>query len=303
MPFYLKNNRLLKGKILRNIYPIDTSVIPNHINSATANRLLNKDPNTDRLVYSSQNPYGGVGDAGFWTRNPNCWINGVTNISCFSPAQRSGALWYQRAGTLITKKHFILAKHFVFAILDGGTGIIFVDENNNAIKRNLVEYAYDNVGDIAIGVLDSEVPSNISIAKVLPPNYQDYMGYPQNILSVSLDQQEKAIVKLWTGLTNYIASGGNYQYAIIDSPIYSSLPSLQQYANFTENIVVGDSGNPSFIIIDNELVLLCCWHTPVSGPFITNRYDKVNELINTLSPNEGYSLTPINLDSVYHKYS
>ena len=170
MPIYLKQNRILNNKVRYNVYPINTNIISNHINNSTIARLTDKNPDTDRLVYSSQNPYGGVGDAGIWVRNPSCWINGVTNISCFSPAQRSGALWYQRAGTLITKKHFILAKHFVFAILEGGTPLIFVDENNNAIRRNLIQYAYDNITDIAIGVLDNEVPSNIKIAKVLPVN-------------------------------------------------------------------------------------------------------------------------------------
>lgn len=303
MPIYVKQNKLLGNKVRHSLYPIDTTVITSHINNSTIARLVNKDPNTDRLVYSSQNPYGGVGDAGFWTRNPSCWINGVSNISCFSPAQRSGANWWQRAGTLITRKHFILAKHFKFALLEGGTGIIFVDENNNAIKRNLIQYAEDNLTDIGIGLLDNEVPGNYTFAKVLPPNYQDYIGYPQNILAVSLDQQEKAILKVWDGLLNYIATGGNYQYAYITSISSSDPINFQPYSSFSEDIVVGDSGNPSFIIIDNELILLSCWHTPISGPFITDRYNKVNELINSLSPNEGYSLTPINLELVYHKYS
>lgn len=304
MPFYVKNNRIVKGKIFRNIYPINTSVIPNHINNSTIARLVNKDPSTDRLVYSSQNPYGGVGDAGIWVRNPSCWINGVTNISCFSPAQRSGAAWNQRSGTLITKKHFVLAKHFKFAILNGGTPIIFVDENNNAIKRNLIQYAEDNLTDICIGLLDNEVPSNIKIAKVLPPYYQDYMGYPDDILAVALDQQEKALVKVWAGLLNYTIIGGSYQYinAVSAGTNYVS-QSLQAYSIWNEDIIAGDSGDPIFVIIDNELVLLACWHTPWSGPFITNRYNKVNELIESLSPNQGYSLTPVNLDVIYHKYS
>lgn len=298
MSIYVKQNRLLGNKVRHSLYPIDTTVITSHINNSTIARLTNKDPNTDRLVYSSQNPYGSVGDAGIWVRNPNCWINGVTNISCFSPAQRSGANWFQRAGTLITRKHFILAKHFVFAILEGGTGIIFVDENNNAIKRNLIQYAYDDLTDIAIGVLDNEVPSNYTFAKVLPPNYQDYIGYPENILAVSLDQQEKAILKVWDGLL-----GGSYQYTYITSITSNDPSNFQPYSVFSEPIIAGDSGDPSFIIIDNELVLLSCWHFATSGPFVTDRYNKVNELIESLSPNEGYSLTPINLEVIYHKYA
>ncbi|MFM7796703.1 MAG: hypothetical protein ACKO7N_08055, partial [Candidatus Nitrosotenuis sp.] len=104
MPFYVKNNSLLKGKVYRNIFSIDTSIIPNHINNSTITRLVNKNPSTDKAVFSSRNPYGGPIDAGIWVRNSSCWLNGVNNISCFSPAQRSGAAWNQRAGTLITRK-------------------------------------------------------------------------------------------------------------------------------------------------------------------------------------------------------
>lgn len=258
-----------------------------------------KDPATTMPIYSSQDPYhNGLGR---FIRNPNCWLNGVSNISCFSPAQLSGAAWNQRAGTLITKKHIVLAKHFVFAILEGGTPIIFVDENNNVIRRNLVQYANDSVTDISIGLLDNEIPSNIKIAKVLPKNYQLYMGYPEDMLAVAIDQQEKAILKTWTGLLNYITSGVSYQYVNVVSPdVNYARPDFFQYVSFNEDIVTGDSGNPMFIILDNELVLLSCWHTPWSGPFITDRYDTVNSLIESLSPGENYSLTPVNLEAIYN---
>lgn len=301
MSIYIKNNRLLNNKIKYKNITINTDIIKNHINDNIINRLQNKNPNTDRFVYSSQDPYAnGIGQ---FIRNSSCWINGISNISCFSPAQLSGAAWNQRAGTLITKKHIILGKHFVFSILQGGTPLIFVDENNNVIRRNVIEYAYDDITDIAVGLLDNEVPNNIKIAKVLPTNYQNYIGYPTNILAVSLDQQEKAILKVWDGLLNYVTAGGSYQYSFLNSILSNDPISFQSFTAFSEDIVVGDSGNPSFLIIDNELVLLCCWHTPFAGPFVTNRYNKVNELIQSLSPNEGYSLTPINLDLVYHKYS
>ena len=299
MPFYLSGNRLRSNKI--KYTNINGNILPNHINSSTTNRLINKSPSTDMLVYSSQNPYGGPGDAGIWVRNPSCWINGVTNISCFSPAQLSGANWFQRAGTLITKKHFICARHFITNILSpDGTGIIFVDDNNNAIKRNLIAHEFDprtasngqvRYTDIAIGLLDNEVPDNIKIAKVLPTNYGNYLE-PNNLLAVALDQQEKAILKKWSGfsLNSYF-----------DLKFYDT--NLIYYNEFSENMVVGDSGNPAFLIIDNELVLLSCFFSTVGGPFVTDRYDAINEAINRLSPSQGYSLTPINLELVYHKYS
>jgi hypothetical protein len=296
MPIYVKQNRIYQNKVRHSLYPIDKSVITNHINISITSKLLNKTP-SDRLVYSSQNPYGGVGDAGFWTRNPNCWLNGVTNISCFSPAQRSGANWWQRGGTLITRKHALFAKHFATSIISGGTPLIFVDEYNNAISRKIINYGYD-LTDIAIALLDEEVPSNIKIAKVLPPNYTEYFkisGLDDDmILAVGLDQEEKAILKR----TSFVF--GNY--IVPNISVYNLLNTSPYYA-FTEDIVVGDSGNPVFLIIDNELVVLTTWWTPSSGPFITTRYDAVNSIINNLSPGEGYGLTPVDLELVYHKYS
>lgn len=279
-------------------YKIYKNILINHINTSIANKLIDKNPDNDRLIYSSQDPYyNGIGR---FIRNETCWLNGVSNISCFSPAQLSGANWRQRGGTLVTKKHFILGKHFQFTV---GFPIIFVDNNNNVIRRNLVSYAYDTAAtDIAVGLLDAEVPDNIKVAKVLPSNYEKYIGYPQDLLSISLDQEEKASVTVWEGLLNNIGTGGLYQYVYIQPLNNNSLPKYIQYSAFSETSVVGDSGNPLFIIIDNDLVMIGYWHTYISGPFLSFRYDAINTLINTLSPDEGYSLTPVDLASVYQKY-
>lgn len=301
--FYVGNNNVshlfINNK--RHLYPVDKTVVVNHINNSTSSRLQNKNPSTDRLVYSSQDPYAnGIGQ---FVRNTSCWINGIKNISCFSPAQLSGSAWNQRSGTLVTKKHILLCKHSKPSIISGGTPIIFVDKDNNVIRRNLIQSVDDVVGDISIGLLDNEVPSNIEIAKVLPLNYQDYIGYPENMLSVALDQEEKAIIKAWSGLLNYTTSAASYKYVNVVAPNLSYVsPSLHQYSTFTEDTITGDSGNPIFIILDNELILISVWHTPWSGPFVTDRYSQTNALINSLSPNQGYSLTPIDLDLVYRKY-
>lgn len=329
--FYLQSNKLYNNKILKKI--TDKNIITSHINITTTNRLSNKNPLTSMNVYSSQNPYGGANDAGIWVRNPECWLNGVSNISCFSPAQRSGANWWQRGGTLITRKHAIFAKHFVTSILpNGGTPLIFVDENNNAIRRNIIQYAYDTT-DMAIALLDNEVPSNIKIAKVLPTNFIDYvnvssfLGWVNETLidiqgfllkdsflyAVSLDEQEKASIKLWMGSSRAGPSndlGGlanfyryaNYNYLpnILPNPLVT--PMINNLLDWDDPIVSGDSGNPAFLIIDNELVILSVWSSINIGPFISARYNIINNLIQSLSPGQGYGLTPIDLEKVYYNY-
>lgn len=312
MPFYIQSNKLNLSKAHKKTN-IDKNVIPNHINISTSNRLFSKNASTDRSVYSSQDPYfDGIGK---FIRNPNCWINGVTNISCFSPAQLSGADWKTRAGTLITTKHIIQAKHYLTSILPGGTPLIFVDENNNVIRRNLMSYALDPDTDIAIGVLDSDVPSNIKIAKVLPTNFSTYIRVNNNnfvnfypyLYSVVLDQEEKAILKLFTGCYGGIST---ILTTITSSPLSQNQPTTMvpdpaQFYAWSEDAISGDSGNPNFIIIDNELVILSTFYTSIGGPFISNStiYSTINSLIESLSPGQGYSLTPVDLAAVYAKYS
>lgn len=287
----IKGDRVYKSSV------INKNIVRNHINNTFISKLTGKNANTDMLVYTSQNPYGS------FTRNPSCWLNGVSNISCFSPAQLSGANWFQRGGTLISPRHILLAKHFSINIISGGTPVLFVDDNNNVVTRKIIAIQSD-LTDISIGLLDSDIPSTIKFAKVLPKNYFTYITLldnfifqpdsPQLLYSLGLDQQEKAIVKRVSGVSNYVGTEN------IPNIFMYNLLSSDPFYSFTETVIVGDSGNPVFLIIDNELVVLTTWWSDISGPFISTRYDKVNEIMNNLGG--GYSLTPIDLEYVYYKY-
>ena len=107
MSFYTRQNKIFSGNKVYKNNSINKQVISNHINSSATNKLIGKNATDSLRVYSYQDPY--YNNLGQFTRNTNCWINGVTNISCFSPAQLSGAAWYTRAGTLITSRHIVLS--------------------------------------------------------------------------------------------------------------------------------------------------------------------------------------------------
>lgn len=279
---------------------IDKTVLPARINAFIAGKLQNKTASNAVAVYSSQDPY--FNGLGKFIRNPACWLNGVKNISCFSPAQMSGANWWQRGGALITRKHVLFAKHFAPSIITGGTPLIFVAADNTVIRRNIMQYETIPWDDVAIALLNSEVPSNIEIAKVLPKNYLDYfeIGSATPTYCVGLDQQEKALVKISTGLgtrtVNYDGASLTYRHFMINESF-----SGHQYQSFNENVIVGDSGNPVFYIINNELVVTTTWLTPVGGPFVSSApvYDTINTLLGALSPGENYTLTPVDLAAAY----
>lgn len=280
--------------------PIDKTLLPAKINAFIAGKLQGKTAATALAVYSSQDPY--YQGLGRFIRNPSCWLNGVTNISCFSPAQLSGANWWQRAGTLITPRHVLFAKHFAPAIITNGTPLVFVAADNTVIRRNVMQYALHPWTDIAIGLLNADVPANILPAKVLPKDYATYFDIAATPLySVGLDQQEKALVKRAAFLTTTLIAENN---VIVGS--YKNITTLDDpnndYTSFNELMITGDSGNPWFVIIDNELAVLTAWYfggQAAGGPFISDQFDKVNELINTLSPGQGYALTPVDLARSY----
>jgi hypothetical protein len=52
------------------------------------------------------------------------------------------------------------------------------------------------------------------------------------------------------------------------SPAYVSNTDIEVARAFGEGVRGGDSGNPIFTIVGNELVLLGCWHTGKNGDVI-----------------------------------
>ena len=70
--FYVKQNKIIGHKILKKSTAINRSVISNHINLSTSNRLIGKSASTDRLVYSSKDPYyNGIGQFIINTLSPS----------------------------------------------------------------------------------------------------------------------------------------------------------------------------------------------------------------------------------------
>lgn len=270
-------------------------VLDNHINSTILNLISNKDPSTDKVIYNTQNPY-----TNNFIRNTNCWLYGVGNISCASPAQMSGSLWYQRAGTLISPRHVVLAKHYTIGV---GYDLKFVADDNTVITRQLESMILDPNNDIAMYLLDSDVPNSIKFAKVLPKDHPTYLSQSTtHRYSVYFDQEEKALLGINTYLPYHPNPPGYQNVVYVQNPQYinNATPEDLSLQPWYETPISGDSGNPIFLIIDNELVLISTWTTPVSGPAYCGLFDNVNNLMSQLGG--GYQLTPIDLEAVYNKY-
>ena len=235
-------------------------------------------------VYSSQDSING----NTFIRNNNCWVNDI-DLTCVSPWNSTGRT--TMGGTLISRKHVLFCEHLNFRPEIGAT-IKFVTSDNVVVSRTitnrLTHPSYvPYYPDICIGVLDFDVPESISFAKILPANWRSYLpslSTSSTIPTLRLNQQEKASVADWLGVRYPELGRFQLQY-----------PSSILRQAYYENIIVGDSGNPVFIIINGYLVVLGTFTSGGAGggTSISEHIEAINTMMTTLGG--GYQLTEISL--------
>lgn len=239
---------------------------------AVDSRIEGKNPATSLKIYSTQD-HGNTN----YVRNTNCWAADIDLTSC-SPWNSYNS--YKRAGTLISSRHALFVNHIDFGDsfwVPAGYDLRFVDETNGVYTATIDSvYHLTNGVDLTVAVLEEDIPTNrFSIAKVLPDNFTNYIGKLDiHVPGLCLDQEEKALIhdvdKADTvGVTNL--NGVTYQY-----PIYGDR------INYNEPLVGGDSGNPGFIILNNEVVLLTVWHGGWrgSGSSVNSFKSEINTIMN-----------------------
>lgn len=236
-------------------------------------RIAGKDTSA-KTIFSTQNHSSQT-----YVRNTNCWAHGL-DLTCISPWNSTGG--HTRAGTLISPRHIIFAKHYQIST---GATIRFIQEDGTVVNRTMTAKQSIAETDITIGVLDSDVPAGISFAKILPQDWPDYVpNIEERVPSLVLDQQEKALVN-------------DVNIADVNSLFGFRSPVDAQRSIFYEDKIGGDSGNPAFFVINDELVILTCWWYggAGSGPDIAYFKDQINTIMTSLGG--GYQLTEIDLNS------
>ncbi|XP_048769813.1 uncharacterized protein LOC125675985 [Ostrea edulis] len=221
-----------------------------------------------------------------YVRNPDCWAHDL-DLTCISPWNSNGH--NRKAGTLLSPRHAIWARHYNMPV---NTTLRFVDVNNKVVDRKIIKthvlpvpshINYHSGYDMMVGLLDQDVPSTITFAKVLPRNFTEIYGsHLHHALPVlSTDYEEKALVDDLRMMHNKMVS--------------LSVPILSYRKAYYESKIVGDSGNPTFFVIDNQLVFLFVftYGGAGAGTSVQYHYDDINHVMQSLGG--GYSLTEIDL--------
>ena len=259
-----------------------------HCYDTVNDRIAGKNPTVSKPIFSTLTHYGSPA----YVRNTGCWAYDL-DLTCISPWNSAGVQCM--GGTLISPCHIAFANHYQ---ISNGSKIRYVTLNNTIVEHTVIDQIVVANTDIQIGLLDSDVPSSISFAKILPSNWSSYLpnlyrntqyNSSNGLPIMSLDYDKKASI--------------NELYYIADNSTawirFSS--SGSSFHPFREGIIGGDSGSPSFLVINNQLVLILTWSSAAAGPFYGGAYVSLtNTAMNTLwtrnsRSGSSYTLTPIDL--------
>ncbi len=181
--------------------------------------------------------------------------------------------------TLISPIHVLMAQHYQRKEGDtvvfhdkGGRKIVRIIEAKGALPGGLMP-------DIAVARLERPVP--LPFFKVLPPR-SDYHRWLAGSLAVVTDKDRNLLVRRILTIGNRHV---RFQKATEFAP------------KCADPLITGDSGNPSFVMINGEPILIET-HTyggMGQGPFVSDpqNYEGINGLMDTLGG--GHQLTTIAL--------
>ena len=190
-----------------------------------------------------------------------------------------------KAGTLISKRHVIFAKHFPIAV---GSRIVFVGEDGVACPCRIAATKAIAGSDIMIASLDYEVTPNIHPAKVLPSDYARWIGSGAGLPTVTFNQREELFVNDLDGLATNAFRRFARSYA----------PKSYVRTRFRRELIMGDSGNPSFLVVNGEAILLYCLtggHGGSGAPPHRYRYE-IQQAMDELCP--GYKLEEFDFSKI-----
>ena len=218
--------------------------------------------------------------------NTNCWAYSI-DTSCAS--HKNSFQGSFRAGTAITRRHVVLAAHYPLA---PGHTLNFFGVDGNEHSRTVVSTNRVLDSDILICLLNEDLPSAVHPAKLLPKNFRSYIGSGRGLPGLMFDYSEHAIVSEFDSLPEF---RGN---------VNGRVPVDNVRAGYFEEVVVGDSGDPKFLIINNEPILVCTIQSAGAGgsgngPFLTSWADDIQSVIDAMSDEAGIERIPLQ----YHDFN
>jgi len=204
-------------------------------------------PGADRRLFS-----GFTQSTFSWTRNPASWVR---TFNWTGYAAGINGLGGVGGGTLITRRHVLFANHVPYPARP--FDIFFVNADSRTFTYKVVNVQQVGDTDIAIGTLDRDADASLCVYKVLPDNWPDYAKAKTSSFSamgVTGTEVSTALPVLYSNQDRKVSTADliNVRLGVADLGI----PAFEVARSFGDPIRGGDSGNPIFVPVGNELVLL-----------------------------------------------
>ena len=240
------------------------------------------------LYFPAEGPY---------VRNAECWLGDVAAaLTCVSVAQAQNAAgpWTTTpTATLLSPRHVVMAKQQRDPT---GTILRFVtgDGNDTVVERTITA-AQDLSGQgLTVGLLDSNVPTTIASATVLPSEWTSYLpSYDPTVSFAPLSRHQVANVPV-------VALNRHKQALLYDlhemgAVVRCVRPTGAQRQLLYADLAVEDAGAPVFLLVDNALVLLTTWSGYQTGPVYSDLASGLTSVMQQLGGNE--EVTTVELSS------
>ena len=260
-------------------------------------------------------------------RNFDCWLSPKNNFDLSGYAFSIESVGSTGGGVLISRRHIISAAHIIG---DGGIQpkypkqIWFTNNKNQTFEYTIlgqetIYLDYRNT-DLCVCLLDREVDSSICNYKVLPRDWRTYLSSP--IPEIPFKSNYSETIPCFYSNQFRTVGVGDLCITLPKSTIVRDINEIYYKISSSYNALIqpkslavigGDSGNPIFCKVGNELVLLGAWYTgtpnsvnsiPLSSgsyignfPAVTALYDEVNKILGKLN----YKLQTVNLSAYKSK--
>ena len=221
-------------------------------------------------------------------RNVNSWLSDVDLSSMGVWSEQNP--FNQRAPVAVSRNHVMMSTHWPVGV---GKNLWFVDRNGcvvsneiDAIRNVTISGCSAREVDVCVGLLKYPLPETVSIASVFPATICDKLGDGMGLPVIQINQEKEArvaeVVSLELQRTRHVCYTSDVQPWRI---------------GFAKAVRSGDSGSPTFALVDDRIVLLGLHHSTASDPAYWAMIDEIQSAMDYLSPGEENGLSVLDVDN------
>lgn len=212
--------------------------------------------------------------------NPDCW---AASLDWSGVATSINGIGSVGGGTLITRRHVLFATHVPYPKTP--FNILFTSRAGVTTSYSVIKIDQVDDTDISIGTLERDVDPSLRVYRVLP---DDWVRYVEGVVIKDQGNVRSITMRLpvlYTNMARSIQTGDVFDIRLpIDGVAFAANagvepPVFDPAKAFWRVQEGGDSGNPIFVLVGDELVLLGAWWKVAVFPWLISRRARIEQII------------------------